>query len=308
MLLDRLLDSLRVEVAPFAVCDVRRGWRVRMPPDGHVSLHFVVRGEGRLLDAEGQAHRLCEGTVIVAAPGQVHRIEPPEGAADELDAAADCSLPEQGLKRLVAGGGEAALLMVCGAVKATYGGAYGLFDGLREPLVIDFADAPRMRMLFESMLAEQAERGPGSQAMLRALMMQGLVALLRRLCEGGRCSLPWLAALGDPRLVRALDVMLEAPEKAHTLESVAKTAGMSRSAFSERFSQAFGRTAMELLREVRLDRAAELLRGTDLAVQTVAERVGFASRSHFSRAFRGRFDVDPAGFRHSVRDHAAAKT
>lgn len=304
MLLDRLLTSLRVEVAPFAVCDVRRGWRVRMAPDGHVSLHFIVRGEGQLVDAEGHAQPLHEGSVIVAPAGHGHRVEPPEGAADELDAAADCSLPEHGLKRLVAGGseGEAALLMVCGAVRATYGGGIGLFDGLREPLVIDFSDDARMRRVFESMLAEQAERGPGSQAMLRALMMQGLVAILRRLCEGGTCSAPWLAALGDPRLARALDVMLEAPEQPHTLESVARAAGMSRSAFSERFGQAFGRSAMELLREVRLERGAELLRTTELGVQAVAQRVGFSSRSHFSRAFRGRFGVDPAGFRAAARE------
>lgn len=306
MLLDRLLTSLHVEVAPFAVCDVRRGWRVLMPPDGLVSLHFVVRGQGRLLDAAGHEHPVREGTVIVAAPGQAHRIEPPEGAVDELDAAADCSLPEHGLRRLVAGGGEGALLMVCGAIEATYGGAFGVFDGLREPLVVDFHDDPRVRAVFEALLAEQASPGPGTQAMLRALMMQGLVALLRRLCEGGTCSLPWLAALGDPRLTRALDVLLQSPEQPHTLESVARTAGMSRSAFSERFGQAFGRSAMDLLREIRLDRGAALLRTTELGVQAVAERVGFASRSHFSRAFRARFGVDPAGYRTAARTDAVA--
>ncbi len=297
MLLDRLLASLQVEVAPFAVCDVRRGWRVHMPPDGHVSLHFVVRGEGTLHDASGHVHPLHAGTLVVAPPGHPLRVEPPEGATDELDAAADCSLPEHGLKRLVAGDGDGALLMVCGAVQATYGGTMGLFDGLREPLLEPFADDPRMHAVFESLLAEQVQLGPGSQTMLRALMTQGLVALLRRLCGDGSCQLPWLQGLGDPRLVRALDVMLAAPEQSHTLESVARAAGMSRSAFSEHFGRAFGRPAMELLREVRLNKGAELLRGTQLPVKTVAERIGFASRSHFSRAFRSRFGIDPAGFR-----------
>ena len=112
-----------------------------------------------------------------------------------------------------------------------------------------------------------------------------------------------IGALGVARsLARALDVMLDAPEQPHTLESVAKAAGMSRSAFSERFGQAFGRSAMELLREVRLDRGAELLRATELSVQAVAEKVGFSSRSHFSRAFRGKYGVDPAGFRAAARD------
>lgn len=307
MLLDRLLASLRVEVAPFAVCDVRRGWRVLMPPDGHVSLHFVVRGQGRLREPDGRVHPLHEGTVFVAPPdGRGLRVEPPEGAAHELDAAADCSLPEQGLRRMVAGAGDGALLLVCGAVRATYGGRVGLFDGIREPLIVEFEDDPRIRAVFEGLLAEQAAPAPGSQTMMVALMTQGLVAVLRRLCDSGTCSLPWMVALGDDRLVRALDLMLEAPERPHTLESVARAAGMSRSAFAERFTSTFGRTAMDLLREVRLDRGAELLRTTDLPVQTVAERVGLASRSYFSKAFRARFGVDPAGYRATAREDERA--
>jgi AraC family transcriptional activator of mtrCDE len=324
MLLDRLLASLRVEVAPLTVCDVRRGWRVVMPPEGHVSLHFVVRGHGRLRDADGRVHPLHEGAVFVGPPGGGLRVEPPDDAAHELDAAADCSLPEQellwrpvpdrapaapeGLRRMVAGAGDGALLMVCGAVRATYGGSVGLFDGLREPLIVEFDDDPRIRAVFEALLAEQANPVPGTQTMMRALMTQGLVAVLRRLCDSGTCTLPWMVALGDDRLVRALDLMLESPERPHTLESVAKVAGMSRSAFAERFTTTFGRTAMDLLREVRLDRGAELLRTTDLPVQTVAERVGLSSRSYFSKAFRAQFGVDPAGYRAAAREdeHAAA--
>ena len=306
MLLDRLLASLRVEVAPLTVCDVRRGWRVVMPPEGHVSLHFVVRGHGRLRDADGRTHPLHEGSVFVGPPGGGLRVEPPDDAAHELDAAADCSLPEQGLRRMVAGAGDGALLMVCGAVRATYGGSVGLFDGLREPLIVEFEDDPRIRAVFEALLAEQANPAPGSQTMMRALMTQGLVAVLRRLCDCGTCTLPWMVALGDDRLVRALDLMLEAPERSHTLESVAKVAGMSRSAFAERFASTFGRTAMDLLREVRLDRGAELLRTTDLPVQTVAERVGLSSRSYFSKAFRARFGVDPAGYRATAREDEQA--
>lgn len=308
MLLDRLLASLTVDVAPFAVCEVLRGWRLHMPPDGHVSLNFVVRGQGRLRDALGDIHALREGTVFVAPPGRAHWVEPPEGTATPLDRAADCSLPEHGLLRLATHDeDDAALMMVCGAIRATYGGGIGLFDGLRQPLTVDFGADARMRAVFEGLLAEQADPGPGSDTMMRALMTQGLVAVLRRLCDGQRCSLPWLAALGDERLVRALDVMLAAPEKPHTLESVARAAGMSRSAFSEHFSQTFGRTAMDLLREIRLDRGARILRTTDLPVQTVAERVGFASRSYFSKAFRTRFSIDPAGYRAAAhRDEQAA--
>jgi AraC family transcriptional activator of mtrCDE len=54
---------------------------------------------------------------------------------------------------------------------------------------------------------------------------------------------------------------------------------------------------MRFVRDVRLQRAARLLRETDLSVDGVANRVGFSSRSHFSRAFRDDYACSPAQFR-----------
>ena len=72
---------------------------------------------------------------------------------------------------------------------------------------------------------------------------------------------------------------------------------MSRGAFAEHFREAFGRTPIDSLREIRLRRAAQLLTATDLPVKTIASRVGFESRSYFSRAFKDFAGIDPAGYR-----------
>lgn len=298
MLLDKLLAAMTVDVEPFAVCEVRRGWSVSMPPAGHVNLHFNLAGRGGLRTVDGQSRPFGPNTLLVVPPGQPHRIELPDGGDDELDAAADCSVPVHGLKHLVAGADDAGgLVMVCGAIRATYAGTHGLFDGLKTPLAVDLDDDGAMRAVFQSLLHEQANPGPGSAAMMRALMTQALVAMLRRICAEADCRLPWLAALQDERIAKVLEEVTEHPESPHSLEALAKTAGMSRSAFSERFKELLGRPAMDLVRELRLRRGAALLRSTDDPVQTVAERVGFQSRSHFSRAFRAQFGVDPAGFR-----------
>jgi AraC-like DNA-binding protein len=54
---------------------------------------------------------------------------------------------------------------------------------------------------------------------------------------------------------------------------------------------------MDFVKEVRMRRAARFLAATDLPVKTIASRVGFESRSYFSRAFKAFAGVDPAGFR-----------
>lgn len=302
MLLERLLDALEVEIDPFAVCDIRRGWSLSMPPAGHVGLHFNLQGHGRVRLDDGQSVSFGPGSLIVMPPETSHRVELPEGSVDELDATADCSLPVHGLKRLEAGESAPGLLMVCGAIKASYGGGFGLFDNLREPLVVGFEDEPSVQGAFRTLLTEQAEPRPGSRAMMRAVMHQCVIALLRRICEGGDCRVPWLAALGDQRLSLALDLMVDDPARPHSLDTLARAAGMSRSSFAEHFTRTFGRPAMDFLRELRLREAARLLRRGDLAVKDVAAQVGFASRSNFSRAFRTRYGVDPAGYRDQSRD------
>jgi transcriptional regulator GlxA family with amidase domain len=87
----------------------------------------------------------------------------------------------------------------------------------------------------------------------------------------------------------------------YTLHSLAEIAGMSRTTFSERFKEAFGCTANDFLKDIRVRRGAHLLISTDFPVKAVAYRVGYASRSYFSRAFKSVMDMDPATYRATAR-------
>ena len=76
---------------------------------------------------------------------------------------------------------------------------------------------------------------------------------------------------------------------------------MSRSVFAKRFQAAFGSTPISFLHGMRLHRAAEHLRQKgEISVEQIARRVGFNSRSHFSRAFKVHFGVPPAEFRENL--------
>jgi transcriptional regulator GlxA family with amidase domain len=62
---------------------------------------------------------------------------------------------------------------------------------------------------------------------------------------------------------------------------------------------------MDFLKELRLGRAARLLETTDLPVKTIAARVGFSSRSHFSRAFKAAMHLEPTAYRASTHANRA---
>ena len=187
--------------------------------------------------------------------------------------------------------------MACGTVRATYQQAHGLFDYLREPLIEDLSEDQNLRRAFDSLLAELAMPQPGSRVLTRALMQQCLVLLLRRHCAGGECRIPWLTALEDHRLGDALATILDHPETPLTVADLARAAHMSRSAFAKHFTAAFDQSPMEFLKQVRLRRAAHLLRASDQPIKTLAASVGYESRSHFSRAFKAFHGLPPAQYR-----------
>jgi AraC-like DNA-binding protein len=99
------------------------------------------------------------------------------------------------------------------------------------------------------------------------------------------------------RLTALTDYVRAHPGEPHTLITLAKRAGMSRSTFVPAFRQHFGRSPMELLRTIRLDHAARLLRTTAIPVKNIGVSAGYKSRTSFSMAFQRAFGVSPADFR-----------
>ena len=296
MLIDKLLDHVVVNAEPFATCLLSSGWRLRLPGPPDAMFHFVMQGSSFLRGPDGERHPLERFSLAVVPKGARHNLECGEEVRSELTVEAPPA--DAGVVRLVAGAPVSAEFRVaCGTVNVTYGDSLGLFQRLREVIVADLSDYPQVRAAFEGILTEQGGANQGSVALTRALMTQCIVYLLRHLTEVSDGSLPWLAGLADPNLERAVDAIFERPEAAHTVDSLADVAIMSRSVFAERFRATFGCTPISFLHDIRLRRAGELLRQGDMSIERVAHRVGFNSRSHFSLAFKDHFETSPSAFR-----------
>lgn len=294
MLLEQIFENLSLKVEPFASCHVAEGWRLQLPLRDWVILHFVLRGKGGLrAGSEKTRYPLIPNSLVLMPPSLSHAVE------CGTDVHRECSIrgDEPGpICKFGAGPIESAgLVVACGRLQVTYGGGPGLFDLLQAPLVMDFSDAPPMRTVFESLIDEHGELG--SAAMMNALMNQCLIGVFRHIGTDTDCPLPWLAALEDPGLARVLSTILEHPEKPLSLETLADIATMSRSAFAQKFHSSFQRTPMDYVRDVRLRRAAQLLHRGELSVEEVATKVGFSSRSHFSRIFTEQFGSSPVKYR-----------
>lgn len=82
-----------------------------------------------------------------------------------------------------------------------------------------------------------------------------------------------------------------------TLQDVADAAGTSRTYFSSLFRELTGEKYWDYLSRYRIERAKELLIGTNLGQAEICTRVGYESEFHFSRKFKEIVGVSPNKFR-----------
>jgi AraC family transcriptional activator of mtrCDE len=101
--------------------------------------------------------------------------------------------------------------------------------------------------------------------------------------------------------------MVARPGAAHSVQSLAHSAGLSRSAFMARFSNILGRSPMVILRDLRMRQAAIDLTTTTMSIDLVAYNAGYESRSSFVRAFRKAYERDPSDYRQIVKEGKAQK-
>ena len=146
-------------------------------------------------------------------------------------------------------------------------------QGLDHTLALLFAETQQLRC-GQRLLADR---------LFEVLMLQLLRWLLDHAAEAG-VPTGLLTGLAHPKLARTLSALHEQPGQAWTLASMARTAGMSRSAFAAAFKAQVGRSPAEYLAQWRLTIAQGLLRG-GASVKTAADQLGYRSASSLSRAF-----------------------
>jgi AraC family transcriptional activator of mtrCDE len=76
---------------------------------------------------------------------------------------------------------------------------------------------------------------------------------------------------------------------------------MSRATFVRQFQHRLGRSAAELLMDIRMTVAAQALRISNASTGAVAEDVGYQSEAAFQRVFKKQLGITPAEFRRQMR-------
>ena len=166
-----------------------------------------------------------------------------------------------------------------------------LLTGLMPALIhIPRANVTAKRLVgtIELLTEEALETRPGRDLIVERLVEILLVEALRYRAEhvDAIAQPGLLEGLADRQLMKALHAVHADVARAWTVATLAHEAGLSRSAFSERFTQKVGLPPMEYLVQWRIALAKDMLRRGRVPLERVAASIGYQSASAFSTAFR----------------------
>ncbi|MGH9594202.1 MAG: helix-turn-helix transcriptional regulator, partial [Bryobacteraceae bacterium] len=99
--------------------------------------------------------------------------------------------------------------------------------------------------------------------------------------------------LATERVEKVIALLRKDLSNAPCLEDIGRVVGCSPFHLSRTFSAATGCTIPQYIRQLRMERAAELLRSAKFNVTEAAMEVGYSSLSHFSQAFHETFGCCP---------------
>jgi AraC family transcriptional regulator len=170
-----------------------------------------------------------------------------------------------------------------------------------EPIANDI----ELNRLVRTLQSELLTTKPGREIVMRALIEQLLVQLLRQHSIARRSDELELSRVGliDRRIRRSVELMHSQLDQDLSLRDLAAASYLSPFHFARLFKKITGVTPHNYLAAIRTRKAQLLLAEADLSINAIAARVGYLSSSHFTKAFRAATGTTPREFRKALIDN-----
>lgn len=243
-------------------------------------LVYVLRGRG-IHHIDERPYPIIAGDVYLMRPGEAHSYEVDQGILEIInfifipelfgsDWEALCALP--GLTPMLAGA-----------------------TGQRHKVTLHPPHDHAAESLCDRIRDELSRRAPGHRLLCRALALEMLLLVNRVALDqaaDGQAAGP---------VATAVAYLHAHPEEDVSMADLALEAGLSANYLGERFKAELGVTVADYLSRLRVDRARELLAGSERSVTDIALSVGFDGASYFGKVFRKLTGHTPREYRMLAR-------
>jgi len=279
-ILDDILKTLDMRGALYFRTDFNGDWGTTVPDfEQAARFHLVVQGICHVTFPSGDHIQLSAGDLVLIPNGTTHVLSN-SGLVDAppLEKTLEgAGYDGSGVLTVGTGNPSAATQMICGHFTFRKGAEHPMLSNLPEYIHVTGADRANEPWLDD------------------ALRLVG-----QRMFSGDAGSTAILSALKDPNISQALNAIHQQTGEQWTVDSLAQHIGMSRSRFSDRFSQLMGVGPMRYLANWRLQKALVMLDEERSSVQQIALLSGYQSTAAFTRAFANKFGSPPTAYRRQM--------
>lgn len=310
--LSRLLQMITVTGRLEVRCAYGAPWRVVWPrsPAREIPYHIVLNGRAIFEDPETNTSReLVAGDIALLPHGSAHVL---------YDGSGEAPVPtheSRGAGGWIVSENDASgehLDLLCGRFLIAPPHDRLIRGYLPTDLVVRAKDgegedigsaSSRLASLVGLMRMESTSDKLGGNAILNALSSALFALVLRAASESNQAPDGLLALAGHPRLAPAISAMFADPARRWTVPGLADLCGMSRATFIRHFQENVGRSAADLLTDIRMSIAANELKKPGMSTEAVADLVGYQSVAAFRRVFTDRMGMTPGEWRrHTPED------
>ncbi len=247
-------------------------------PHSHDFYEFGVVTDGNgIYENEKGVFTLIQGDVLAVKPGKLHAY-----TSDEKLRISNIMFMPEFLD------GEGKELKSLSGIRA-------LLEEQRK-LHLPHNEYCRVEKIIYATISEQKMRSPGFHCICKGFLYE-LLTLFGRLNIREEEPIPNPESelrIGVNRAIRYMEKHYASPI---VLKTLTVQAQMSRSKFCMVFKMMTGCTCGEYLKEIRIEKAKELLSSTNLQQSQIALQCGFCDSSHFGRIFRERTGSTPLEYR-----------
>lgn len=299
-LLSQMLELVKLQGELVFTAELNHPWALRFEPG---SAYFFIVLEGSVtVEVAGEPSVKAIAGDLLMMPRGVEYVLRDDGAAIVADAAnlmqEQFTAERLGLRH---GGNGQRTKVIAGSFHFRSAAVPWVVSALPAVIHIEQSGGQTggwLEGLAYFMMMEAQAVHPGSSVMISRLIDVLIIRVIRTWAQTRNANdTGWLGALADPRISRALKAIHDEPFRKWSVADLARTVGMSRSSFAERFSLLVKEAPLSYHSRWRLTLADGLMRHANARVGDVARKVGYEFEAAFSRAFKAQFGVSPVAVR-----------
>ncbi len=299
--IERLVNMARFRATSFGIVNAGAHWGVEAPDIDYAIIYSVISGP-IWFEGGGLSGTLNSGDVAFLPHGDRHRLAsgPDVRVAEPL---MELLRRKPGNYVFDHGGEGAPIQFIAGgsiwddAAKATVARLLPEALIVRKDEVHSSAHIGEInKMVVKEGVSPRSQSGLIVNGLFNLMLTELLSAVLPTRKTGP--SIENQSASG--KITRALLMIHNSASSDWTSSLLAQRVGLSRPVFSKRFTAEVGCSPGAYIKQIRLQRAADLLQHSHISIADAAEHAGYASIPSFCQAFKAHFGSTPHAWRRSA--------